>query len=566
MKSAYLWSFGAGIGGVYRCLITLLVLPTCVVFIEAVAAHEAEPPLHQVIDEHVARGWATRGITPAELASDEEFARRVWLDLAGTIPTSTALRAFLDDPASDKRARLIDRLLASPEYARHMQHLFDVIFVERQIGNHVTEDEWREYLRKSFAENKLWDLLVREILSADATNEQTRAATRFYVVRTIDSYRVLNPHHLTRDLGRLFLGVNLQCAQCHDHPTIDAYTQSDYQGLKAFVERLYMLGGKQQEKAVMWIAEKPAGEVQYHSAFDPKHEVKTAEPHLPGSSPVLDPAIEKGKEYQVAPADGILPVPAYSRRAKLIEQLVSADNMAFRRASANRFWSLLFGRGLVHPIDMDHPGNPPSHPELLNELGRRFAAQKFDIRWLLREICQSRAYQLSSQSEVLPPPETFAVAPVRALRPSQLAMAALTAAGYVELQYATQGANASEQTVYAQLAGMVKQFDVQFGSPMGQQESAFEGSPFQVLFMQNGEVFNSFSRASPGTIVERLNKLTDSTALADELYLSIYSRRPTDEERQAVAAYVNVPAAEREATIGEYVWAMLTSAEFRFNH
>src|SRR5262249_44214624 len=145
--------------------------------------------------------------------------------LAGTIPPAEEARAFLDDPSPAKRERLIDRLLAGPEFARHMQRTFDVFLMERRPDKHVPKAAWQEYLHASFAANKPLDQLVSELLSSDGSDSATRPAAKFYLDREAD------PHLLTRDVGRLFLGMNLECAQCHDHPLYPSYKQADYYGL-----------------------------------------------------------------------------------------------------------------------------------------------------------------------------------------------------------------------------------------------------------------------------------------------------------------------------------------------
>src|SRR5262249_17793001 len=147
--------------------------------------------------------------------SDAEFLRRIFLDLTGTIPSAVEARTFLSDPTADKRQKLIDRLLASPEHARHLQNVFDVLLMERRPDQQVPRAQWQEFLRPSFAANKPGDELVRDILSADGSDPKTRPAAKFVLDRDAE------PVTVTRDISRLFLGMNLTCAQCHDHPVVD---------------------------------------------------------------------------------------------------------------------------------------------------------------------------------------------------------------------------------------------------------------------------------------------------------------------------------------------------------
>ncbi|MEX0714728.1 MAG: DUF1549 domain-containing protein, partial [Pirellulales bacterium] len=259
-------------------------------------ANQPPRPLSELIDQQVAASLEAGGITPAGPSSDAEFLRRVYLDLAGTIPTLGEARAFLDDKSPLKRQQLIDRLLNGPEYARQMQRVFDVMLMERRRGNRVPKEQWEEYLRSSFAANKPWDELVREILSSDGADPGMRPAARFYLEREADA------HLLTRDVGRLLLGRDMECAQCHDHPLVDSYLQADYYGLLAFFSRSFLFTPKDQQAVVL--AEKAEGEVTFKSVFIDGAADEATRPHLPGEQPLDEPAFESGQEYAVAAADG----------------------------------------------------------------------------------------------------------------------------------------------------------------------------------------------------------------------------------------------------------------------
>jgi len=245
------------------CLLILLVLH---------ATAGAQAPLHQRIDESIAAGKLEFAKQAAALADDAEFLRRIYLDLAGVIPSAEVTRAFLGDQAADKRVKLIDRLLASEQYPRHMQRVFDNLFMDRRPDKHVRRADWQEYLRKSFADNKPLDQLVREILSADGSDVKNRAPARFYLDRLAE------PHQLTRDISRLFLGMNFHCAQCHDHPLVPAYRQEDYYGIYAFLSRTSLFTDKKAKLAML--AEKAEGEVSFQSVFVPKVS-KSSGPRLP---------------------------------------------------------------------------------------------------------------------------------------------------------------------------------------------------------------------------------------------------------------------------------------------
>jgi hypothetical protein len=522
------------------------------------ASAAGDAPLRQRIDDAIAARPNFASLA-APLADDAEFLRRIYLDLTGTIPTAAEARAFLADTDADKREKLIDKLLASPEHARHMQHVFDVMLMERRADKHVPRAQWQEYLRSSFAANKPWDELVREIVSADGADPKLRPAAKFYLDRLGE------PHLLTRDISRLFLGMNLQCAQCHDHPLIPHYKQDDYYGLYAFLNRSFVFADAKSKQAIF--AEKAEGDVTFVSVFDPAKLTKSTGPRMPKLTPIKEPALEKGKEYEVAPAKDVRPIPKYSRRAQLAIHMTSPENVQFKRNIANRLWAMMLGRGLVDPVDRDHPANPPSHPELLDLLAEEFAANKFDMRAFLRELALSKSYQRSSLApegkEV--PADSFAVALLKPLSPEQFAWAMMQATGYTDAERIALAKNLSEPALYAKQSAAAAPIIGMFAAPAGQPEG-FMPTLNQALFVSNGNAIRAMMAPRAGNLADRLAKLQDADAIAEELYLSVLTRRPTDEERGEIADYLNKRPTDRAAAIQDMIWALVASAEFRFNH
>ena len=538
-----------------------------------------ELPLHERIDQMIEDNCVARGIPVAELADDAEFLRRVYLDLTGIIPSVDAARSFLKDRNEDKRQSLIDHLLDSPEYPLQMARVFDVLLTERRIATiksyDVPSQEWRAYLAASFAANKTWDQLVREILNSDGTDPQLGAAAKFFLVRDTE------PHPLTRDVGRLFLGVDLQCAQCHDDPRYEDYKQADYYGIYAFLNRVEHFRDEESKRS--FVVEKATGNVEFTSVFSGMQD-KT-NPRLPGGEMIAEPQFEKGQEYEVAPAKGVRPVPKYSRRAQLADHLPRAETAGFSRNIANRLWAQLMGRGLVHPLDLRHAKNPASHPALLDLLEQRLADMNYDIKAFLRELAFSRTYQRSSrvqrdQSTSHAPieiaPEAFAVAPLRALTPEQLGWSVLRATGQLSVRMTSAAeklengqANAAWKTeVYLQLERDVAPFVRVFSGLPGQPDGPFEPSVDQSLYLLNGEKILGLLNSDRGRLVDRLTRFGSVAEVADELYVSVLSRRPEQEELTEVADYLeNVSSSEERAElIRQLVWGKLLSAEFRLNH
>lgn len=520
----------------------------------------AADPLHARIDRHVAAGFGDRQKHAAPRAGDEEFLRRAYLDLTGTTPAVAEVYAFLNDAATDKREKLIDKLLAAPGYARRMAWHFDVTLMERRADAKVPRAAWEEYLRAAFAENRPYDALVRELLSADGADPKTRPAAKFFLDREFE------PHTVTKDIGRVFLGRNLQCAQCHDHPTIDDYKQADYYGIQAFLNRSFLFPNAQAPTAV--IAEKADGDVSFMSVFDKNKKLFNAAPKMPGGKAVEEPKVEPGNKYKVLPAPNVKPVPTHSRRALLAAAVTSSENTAFARNAVNRVWALMMGRGIVHPVDMDHGNNPPSHPELLDELADEFVKHKYDLKWLVREIALSEAYQRSSESPAGledPPADRYLVAILKPLSPEQFAYAAMQATGHTDAERLALGAKGTEIQLDARLAPRLGPFRSVLGRGGDATADSFSATLDQTLFLKYGSAVRGLLPPRAGNLTDRLSKVTNPDAVADELFAAVLSRRPTADERADVADALK-KAADRAKTISELVWALVASAEFRFNH
>jgi hypothetical protein len=558
------------------------VLAVAVFLVGRLAADDSTLPPHERIDRLI-ESSGTEGFAPA--ATDGEFLRRATLDLTGTIPTSTDARAFIDDPSSHKRRRLIDGLLESPEFSRRMSTYFDIFLMERRPDQHVPTAVWRDYLYQAVRLNKPFDQIAREILSSNGADAETRGPAKFYLDRGGD------PNLLTRDVGRLFLGLDLQCAQCHDHPLIDDYKQSHYYGLFAFFSRGQMAPNA---RGQMILGEKADGDVTFSSVFVKQVSHSTGPRVLDGVEEA-DPAARPGEEYWAFPGGASWAIPRYSRRALLPGRITDPSLNAFSRNIANRLWALVMGRGVVEPLDMHHSENPPASPELLDLLAREFVAAKYDIKSFMRDLVLTRCYERSSEPSDAgeagsPGRAELPVAPVRPLSPEQMGWSVMQATG-VLANYRAAAEQALirydpklqaivdcdaprrrlrgeliEQRVYEQLNPSVAVFERQFGGVAGQSQERTQSTVHQALMLTNGEPIQSWLNPTGENLTARLAKLSDVGALAEELYLSVLTRRPTAEERAEVAGYLASRGTERDAAIRELAWALLTSLEFRFNH
>lgn len=511
--------------------------------------------------------------------------RRIHLDLTGRLPSSAEVRSFLADSTPEKRERLIDRLLESPSYARRMQTVFDVVLMQRRPQKHIPLADWREYLRRSFQENKPYDQLAREILSADGVEPKLRPAARFYLDREGEA------NLLTRDVGRLFLGRDMQCAQCHDHPLIDAYKQEHYYGLFAFVSRGFVYNDPKQKQA--FFAEKGEGDVAFVSVFDKNKTNRNTGPRLMEAPAIAEPKFDKGNEYVVPPSKDVRPIPKFSRRSQLAANATSGTSPDFNRNIVNRLWALIMGRGLVEPVDFHHPDNPPSHPELLDLLAREFVTLKFDVRALVRELVLTRTYQRSSSvpdgmSPEEASPTNFAVAVLKPLSPEQLAWGLMDALGVSAAPRAAELAKMEsdprlmdifrsdakrallqeeylERAVFNALDGNVSQFVSLYGGSPGDGDIGFQPTVQQALFVANGPTLRTWL-ASVGTLVARVGAVPELPKLVDELYLSVLTRLPSEQERIDAVEYLIRGGDQRVLLVQELAWGLLASAEFRFNH
>jgi hypothetical protein len=237
----------------------------------------------------------------------------------------------------------------------------------------------------------------------------------------------------------------------------------------------------------------------------------------------------------------------------------------------NRVWSIYLGRGLVHPVEFDHESNPPSHPELLKLLTDEFAGHKHDVRWLTREILLSQTYQKSSvvPAGVAPPDAArFAVANVRPLSPEQFAWSLLQATGQLDLERKALGPKGTEGALHGKLAPQIATFASLFGSQPGEPASNdyFQATLDQTLFLRNGGAVRAWLAPNGGNLTSRLLPMKDAGAFAEELYLAVYARRPAADEQKLIAGFLERHGADRATALPELAWALMSAAEFRFNH
>ena len=552
-----------------------LLLGTCLLLVPFSWGEATAAELHHKIDALLAQSDPQFAQHEADLSSDSAFLRRIYLDLLGRIPTAAEVQSFQQETESQKRIQTIDRLLERPEHARHLQHVFDVTLMERLPTKHVPIEKWQDYLYQSFQKNISWQQLTWDILSNTGAQTEARSSARFLLDREV------NPELVTRAIGRVFLGRDLQCAQCHDHPVIDDYAQRHYYGLVSFFSRAYLFNDPKNKQSS--IGEKAEGTTTFTSVFT--NEEATTFPRILDLPAITDPPADK-EPYLAKPDKNTRGIPKYSRLDQLPEAITRADNIAYRQNIANRLWYLMMGRGLVEPLDMFHEGNAPTHPELLKLIADDLHQHQYDIRYFLKQLALTKAYQRSSLSkaEEEPAAPRYSAAHMKPLSAEQLAWSAIQATGLLETtrRAAIESFAASkkddtsplvtdwisfeihlEATVNKKLQEHVTAFVTAFSRI--DQPGEFNATANQALFLGNAPLISAWLLPADGNLTARLAAETDSDKLAKELYLCVLSRLPSPAETEQVVRFLG-EFPERTTTVQELVRALLCSAEFRFNH
>jgi len=508
-------------------------------------------PLRDVIDAEVAAAWKQRQITPAAPASDAEFLRRVYLDLVGTIPTYEETVAFLDSREPDRRERLVDRLLADPRFARHQADVWDLLLFGRRPPGYDTDkrDGFQAWLRGNFEKNVPYDVWARELLKAEGNSVDNGAL--YYV-----QYRNA-PEDATEAVSQIFLGIQLHCARCHDHP-YEEWTQRDFYGMAAFFARLEVVQvGKKGNENVYAIGERNSGDVLFTGSAREAVPGKKGEPVKPKFllGDALNEPPPPARETKFVP-NQMPPKPAFSRKDRLADWITSRENPYFARAVANRVWAQYMGRGIVHPVDNLSPTRKATHPALLDALTKGLVDHQFDLKWYTRELVNSKTYQLSAVGGAALP-EWFRHARSRPLSAEELADAWRVATGYAAAEKPGATGTGRGDRFRPLPGGYVLHF---FGSP-NTGTGDFQGGLHEHLFLNNGPLEQMIGGVKGGLAEQVGDKAKPVEARIERLFLTALNRRPTDRERAKFARFLTEGGSGTDA-----VWVLLTCSEFRFNH
>ena len=496
------------------------------------------------IDKYVFAKLRKFNIVPSPLSSDEEFLRRICLDLAGTLPPPGRVREFIADKDPNKRDRLIDRLLNSPEYVDYWSFRFEDL-MRATFGtsnrNYMAK-AYEDWVTDSIASNKPYDQMARERIAAQGYSAPAR---NLYLIQGLVAPEVSMP-----EMVRVFMGRRIECAQCHNHP-FEAWSQDQFWGLAAFYGGVTELT---ESKVVLdAMGRSHLNQFSDMKVINPRTKAKVVPAFLDGS--------------KLPPDQWTDP------RMKLADWMTS--HPYFAEGSANRIWSYFFGRGIVDPVDDFRSTNPPTHPELLNALANDFRDSGYDLKHLIRTIAESRTYQLSSATNETNKDDVvdYSHAPLRPLEAAVLLDAISSVTQVPEKFQIDAFAGAGEAppgTPAVQIPPEIcpSQFMDAFGRSM--RKALPVGTPqpnlLEAMHMFAGSTYTSKITEAGGRLDRLLKKNAPDEEIINDFYLSALARLPAPDEKADLLAFLRQRSARRQQELARLVWAVISSREFAYNH
>jgi mono/diheme cytochrome c family protein len=507
-----------------------------------VPANDAWKPFpweaHGRIDELVAAKLRKLRITPSDLSSDEEFLRRVYLDVIGLPPSVEARESFLSDPSADKRARLIHALTERPEFTDLWVMKWAELLRIRTFNNGPNQISYKaalgfqQWLRERMMAGQPINELARDLLSAEGGTFSSPATNYFQAEQDVLK--------LAENTAQVFMGTRIQCAQCHNHP-FDRWTMDDYYGFASFFAQ---------------VRRKPAEDPRERIVFDGGGEMRH-----PVTKQNMKPRFLGGDEAVTGVG---------SRREALANWLAEPENPWFARNVANIIWDHFFGVGIVDPVDDMRVSNPASNPELLDALAAELRDSKFNLKQFVRKLCESRTYQLSSRTNASNAGDgrNFSHALVRRVRAEVLLDSIARVTGTPSK---FKGLPLGSRAVEIADGNTSNYFLTTFGratrATVCSCEVKMEPNLSQALHLLNGEVTQNRIRQG-GLVGKWMSQGLDQRAILEQLYLSTLCRMPTSQEYEKLLANIpqNIPDKQRQAWFEDMFWALLNSKEFIFNH
>jgi hypothetical protein len=492
--------------------------------------------LAKIIDDEINRRLTEEKIPASERCDDAEFLRRVYLDLTGVIPSVEKAQEFLDSKDPQKRSKLVEELLDSPNFAKQLSEIWTTLLAPPDATTRqLNKDNLRKWLEEGFSKNKPWNKMVEELLTASGTIEDNGATIFFVANPGVDK--------VTNEVTKLFMGVQLQCAQCHNHP-FTSWKQDEYWGMAAFFMKVKQDGTP---KSVA----KDGGTITISETVGGGKVVgKGGKKNLPEGAKNVPAKFLAAERPSISGA----------ARPVLAAWLTSADNPYFARAMVNRMWAHFFGRGFVNPIDDIHDDNPASHPELFAAVAEQFKRNNFDIKYLARAFILSSAYQRTSRPAKgnEGDGELFSHMYIKTLSPEQLYDSITQAVGPPKGGFG--GGPPAGGKKGPGFGGPRGQFINFFRVEEGADPMEYQDGIPQALRLMNSPQLNNGGKA----LDEAMKRKTPPEAL-EYLFLATLSRRPTTPELDRLTSYVNNGRQPRTAYT-DILWSLLNCSEFRLNH
>lgn len=527
------------------------------------ASSRSDEEIVSGINQQIRRRWEEEGVKPTALATDAEWVRRAYLDILGRIPTYEETNRYLADRGTTKKARLLDRLLESDdcleEYARNWTNIWSALLVGRsggqQPGSLVDREGLQQYLRRSFLKNKPYDQFVGELIAADGSNSPGQPDFNGAVNFVLDNLEQ-NGVSATAKTSRLFLGMQVQCTQCHNHPFND-WKQDQFWEMNAFFRQAKPVITREGNE----IANVRLTDVDF--AGENGNSLDDAEVYWEMRNGLIKasyPAFVDGT--RIAPSGAVAKV---NRRDELARLVVQSDLMP--QAAVNRMWGHFLGYGFTKPVDDIGPHNPPSHPELLSQLAQDFAGRGFDPKSLIRWIVLSEPYALSSRAPAKSTDDPaagqtplFSYFYLRQMRAEELYESLIVATG-VRMPHETFEERERVKTSWLQ------QFTTSFGTEENDECTTFNGSISQTLVMWNGDLVKKATSGDRGSFLHQV-AASDSKNVAkiNQLFTAALSRKATSSELQLAQLLWQQRKGDTTAALQDLWWAVLNSNEFILNH
>jgi hypothetical protein len=493
-------------------------------------------PRRNFVDDLALSKWKTLHLAPSKVAGDSEFLRRAYLDAAGILPTSEEVENFLADQAPDKRAKAVDRLIQRPEFTDYWAYKWsDLLLVSTRRLNSTAMWAFYNWIRDSVRHNKPWNQFARDIFAGSGSTRQNGALNYFVLHK--------DPIDLSENATLAFTGQRIMCARCHNHP-LEKWTQVQYYQMANLFARIGVKNGTMGDNIVF---------------------AKT-------SGDVLHPRL--AKPLPPTPLDGqSMPIDSTAdRRALFADWLTSPKNTLFARTLVNRVWANFMGRGLVDPVDDVRAANPSSNEELFSALTQDFVDHGYDVQRLIRTVMNSSTYQLSSEANATNQSDNIFYSKhiIRRL-PAEVILDAMSQVTGAPTAFS--GYPSGTRALQLPDTQVKSDFLSSFGRPprisCDAAERASDATVAQALAVINGDTLNKKLSAPDGTIALFLKLGLSDKRILEFLYLSAFSRYPTDSERTALIDALDKAKTGRDAhrqALEDMAWAMLTSKEFLFDH